>query len=318
MQDFANGALWGAFIGDAAGARLEFMGGKPNSTDVKNALRMLGGGCWQTAPGQITDDGEMTIALARALVGTTKFPINRVAQSYRQWYLSHPFDIGFATRAALGNGDPASDELFLSCQQNAQHSNLESKANGCLMRASALGVWAAMREHDAAVLAARADCALTHPNETCQIATAAYVIAIRHLLRNPSDHRGAFESAKSVAINHKQHEVIHFFERAETGDLLPFHPQAGFLGIAFVHSFHHLYLGSGFVETLKAILSGGGDTDTNACIAGGLIGALHGFKQLPLSMRKAVENCDVSQGRERPEWLQTKHFVGVAEKLISC
>jgi len=35
---------------------------------------------------------------------------------------------------------------------------------------------------------------------------------------------------------------------------------------------HHL--------VLKEVISMGGDTDTNACIVGGMMGALVGFKQL--------------------------------------
>lgn len=32
---------------------------------------------------------------------------------------------------------------------------------------------------------------------------------------------------------------------------------------------------------MKVIIEQGGDTDTNACIAGGLIGSIIGFKKLP-------------------------------------
>lgn len=56
-SDQARGAILGAFIGDAAGATLEFFDRKPNANDVQAALKMTSGGIWKTAPGQITDDG---------------------------------------------------------------------------------------------------------------------------------------------------------------------------------------------------------------------------------------------------------------------
>jgi ADP-ribosylglycohydrolase len=53
-------------------------------------------------------------------------------------------------------------------------------------------------------------------------------------------------------------------------------------------------------------LVGGGDTDTNACIVGGLVGALHGEPGVPHSMAEAVMSCDTAKGRPRPAWLQTR------------
>ena len=36
-----------------------------------------------------------------------------------------------------------------------------------------------------------------------------------------------------------------------------------------------------YSESIRQIIQQGGDTDTNACIAGGMIGALVGIKQIP-------------------------------------
>ena len=47
-QSFARGALLGAFIGDAAGATLEFLGRIPTGDEVDNAMAMVGGGVWGT------------------------------------------------------------------------------------------------------------------------------------------------------------------------------------------------------------------------------------------------------------------------------
>ena len=43
-----------------------------------------------------------------------------------------------------------------------------------------------------------------------------------------------------------------------------------------------------FKECMKEILSLGGDTDTNACIAGSMIGSIIGFKNLDYQMVKTV------------------------------
>ena len=66
-QSAAYGAVCGALVGDAAGGVLEFMDKKPSRHEIDYALNMLGGGVFNLAPGQITDDGELTLCLLRAL-----------------------------------------------------------------------------------------------------------------------------------------------------------------------------------------------------------------------------------------------------------
>ena len=105
FTDAALGAILGALVGDAAGAPLEFLGRKPTQMEVESAMLMPGGGAWGVAPGQFTDDGELTLMLAHALAGQATYDPNRVAYCYRKWFLSEPFDVGFATSNALGIGD---------------------------------------------------------------------------------------------------------------------------------------------------------------------------------------------------------------------
>jgi len=62
----------------------------------------------------------------------------------------------------------------------------------------------------------------------------------------------------------------------------------------------------------------GGDTDTNACIAGGMIGAIVGGKGLDYKMVKKLLSCDVTkEGQRRPEWLSVgRYAVPNLKKLI--
>lgn len=48
-------------------------------------------------------------------------------------------------------------------------SNMESKANGALMRITPLAVWAHQLPQEQLVQTVRADAQLTHPNQTCQV-----------------------------------------------------------------------------------------------------------------------------------------------------
>ena len=53
-------------------------------------------------------------------------------------------------------------------------------------------------------------------------------------------------------------------------------------------------------QGIESIIHQGGDTDTNACIAGALLAIIH---EVPQWRCKTVLECDLSQGRARPkEW----------------
>lgn len=313
--DAALGALLGALSGDASGATLEFLGRRPSPEEVTTALSMVGGGVWGTAPGQVTDDGELTMALAQALVGTERYDRRRVAENYRRWYLSRPFDIGRATSNALGVGEPGNPELADVLAGAARHLNSESQANGSLMRASALGVWSARVDVEEASLAARSDAALTHPHPVCGWAGAAYVVAIRYLVLHPGDAEGAMATAVEVLRAPEAIDVLEWIGAARRGDLPSCHPNAGHVRIAFIHAFHHLNARTPYLSALRSTLSLGGDTDTNACIVGGLVGALHGARGIPEPMLRAVLECDTSLGRPRPGWLSTRSAEMLASRL---
>ena len=70
----------------------------------------------------------------------------------------------------------------------------------------------------------------------------------------------------------------------------------------------------------------GGDTDTNACIVGGMLGALLGLDNIPQHMIDKVLNFDCTKipknkqdfGKKRPKFLSTKiHLVKNITKLLS-
>ena len=316
----AQGALLGALIGDAVGATLEFLGGPPTPDEIEHALTLPGGGVLSVAPGQITDDGELTLALARALVDSHHYPMDAVASNYLRWLQSSPFDVGTATQMAMDCRRAAPTPVHVQMQANALAHNRESKANGALMRSSPLGIWSVRLDENEAVEAARSDAGLTHPNPACQWANAAYVCALRHLVLFPGDARGAYQAALRALAQDQtasagSQEVRSWLEDAQAARLPAFHPMAGFVRIGFTHAFFHLLEESSFEHALRTTLAGGGDTDTNACIVGALAGALHGIDGIPSSLVDGVLHCDTRLGHARPDWLQAGDALDLAARL---
>ena len=305
-QSAAYGAVCGALVGDAAGGVLEFMGKKPTRSDVDRALGMPGGGVFSLAPGQITDDGELTLCLLRALADRDgKYDANLVARYYIDWAYSEPFDIGMATGSALRVTGYELSEPAKLVYKAAAENNKGSKANGALMRITPLAVASAKYSEEDAVRFAKVDSRMTHPHVTCGEVNAAYVLAIRHLVLNPGDSEGAVTAAYNY-LQSSMNEAAEWMENAIDGDLPDAHPQAGYVRIAFTYAFYHLKQRSSFRAALSDTLARGGDTDTNACIVGGLIGAYRGINKLNESeaTRKLIYPvlmCDPSLGQKRPE-----------------
>jgi ADP-ribosylglycohydrolase len=304
-QSAAYGAVIGALVGDAAGGVLEFLGRRPTRSDVDRALGMPGGGVFGLAPGQITDDGELTLCLLRAMAESDgAYNPSLVASYYIDWANSAPFDIGMATSNALRvDGYELDDPADVITRSAAEH-NADSKANGALMRITPLAVASAKWSAEEAIHWARVDAAMTHPHVTCQAVNAAYVLAVRHLVLHPGDSDGAINAAREH-LKAEHNEALEWLDEAIEGQLPNAHPQAGYVRIAFTYAFYHLSRRSSLRPALADTLMMGGDTDTNACIVGGLMGAYRGATKLMASepARKLicpVLMCDPSLGQVRP------------------
>jgi hypothetical protein len=175
------------------------------------------------------------------------------------------------------------------------------------MRASALGVWVAASGGgsgaasgaELARLAAEvawADATLSHPNRVCVEAATLYVLAVAYLIRNPGDGLGALMAVETELQERCTSDVVDWFYQS-----VSMHPatdiwtHAGHVKHAFRLAFYHLRRRSTAEEALRDVLRRGGDADTNACIVGGLIGALHGYTLIPEHLKKRVLMFDCAK-----------------------
>ena len=83
-----------------------------------------------------------------------------------------------------------------------------------------------------------------------------------------------------------------------------------------MNAFQHLLQESSYETTIRETLCQGGDTDTNACIAGALVGAATGAESIPKPMKAAVLDCDTRQGRQRPEFLHGRRVPELTRALL--
>jgi ADP-ribosyl-[dinitrogen reductase] hydrolase len=76
---------------------------------------MIGGGWLNVEPGEVTDDTQMTLAVAEGIVSqgdSVIAPLLMVGCNFLWWYRTAPKDIGNACRAAIGEMD-GKENVFL-------------------------------------------------------------------------------------------------------------------------------------------------------------------------------------------------------------
>lgn len=294
MDSHKLGCLLGALVGDAAGATLEFYHDEITEEVVRGAMKMPGGGAWGVGPGQFTDDGELMLSLAEAI--KDGFDLEKIARAYNAWYKSSPFDCGITCERAF------SCENANDMKKKAAMVSMSSEANGALMRCMPIAVFNCGQHLDVIIDYAKADAALSHPSEACQDVNALYTIALSYLMLYPRDYKGAIDKVERFA-NYTCRKVKGWLKESE-GDLeqLDCEKNMGHVRWAFVLAMHFLRNNTSYEDAIFTTLMKGGDTDTNACIVGGMMGALHGIHGIPDYMKDPVLRFDAEKhgGHVRP------------------
>jgi len=306
-MDYALGAFAGLLIGDAAGATLEFHGRRITEDTARRAMTMPGGGMLSVGPGQITDDGELALALASVLAKKDPkngYPEDDVYKAYHNWYKSVPFDMGATCKLAFKKSVSKINHSLPRVQF--------SQANGALMRILPLAIWAHNEDYETIANLAMKDSCLSHPNQVCQDANAVYCIAIAYLINNPKDSHGCINVVKTYIDNNITSSVREWFYES-MNDIHHAQNNIGHVKWAFLMAFYHLKWSSTYEDAIFQTLSKGGDTDTNAAIVGGIIGALHGIEGIPQYMYQPVMNFDCTRlhtamGQTRPEIYRASNY----------
>jgi ADP-ribosyl-[dinitrogen reductase] hydrolase len=182
IRDRARGALLGLAVGDALGTTLEFTrrDTQPLHTET------TGGGPFDLAPGEWTDDTAMALALADSLISCQGLDPHDLATRFVSWWqdgayscTASCFDIGLTTRDALARfvrtGDPY-----------AGSAAPDTAGNGSLMRLAPVALFAL---HDAAQAdqLARDQSRITHAAPQAVEACAYFVQLLRDAVLSQPD-----------------------------------------------------------------------------------------------------------------------------------
>lgn len=305
MEDRLLGGLYGLLIGDALGVPYEF--NPPEKLPDLTALSFIPPvGFARTypavPPGTWSDDGAQALCLLESLLTHDgALDLEDLGQRLRNWYEHghlavdrRVFDVGIQTAQSLrqlAQGQPAAH-----CGGRSDYSN----GNGSLMRALPL-VLVHHGSLDTLIERAHRQSQVTHAHPRSQACCALYCLwAWFELQQHPEPWRQAVQVlaeyyARTPEGAVYQGELNQHVRPLEDEPLI--RSQCGGSGyvVDSLRSARWACQASDYLAVMRRAIGLGHDTDTTACIAGGIAGLRCGFTQLPTALVQGL--------RGQTEWL---------------
>lgn len=294
QMDRAVGVLLGAATGDALGVPYEY-----GSRRFESPARMLGGGLGDLEPGEWSDDTDMAMAIARvAATGADlrcRHALDDIARGFVEWKAHGPGDIGIQTRHVLGQAErrgpgvhPAA--LLTSLAAELHEETGRTAGNGSLMRTAPVAL-AHLGDADAIDEAARAVSALTHHDPVAGEACVLWCLAIDHAVRTG-------EVDVRVGLSRVGDMWGPLLDEAEQVEPSHYAHQNGWVVAALLAAWSAVSRATSLDDGVQRAVAGGGDTDTVAAIAGGLLGARFGGSAVPARYRRVLHGWPALRARD--------------------
>jgi ADP-ribosyl-[dinitrogen reductase] hydrolase len=272
LKDRYAGSLAGLASGDAVGTTVEFR----SRGTFAPVTDMVGGGPFDLAPGQWTDDTSMALCLAESLLAQNGFDARDQMGRYLNWwvegYLSSTgecFDIGMTVRGALERfqrtGEPYSGST-----------DPHTAGNGSLMRLAPVVLFFFPRL-DQVVHFSAASSRTTHgaPEavECCKLL--AYILT-RCLAGLPKD-----EVLNATGLVLQQPNVANLAAAGYTNKTQNMIRGTGYAVASLEAALWCFSSTSDFESAVLTAANLGDDADTTAAIVGQVAGAFYGLKGIP-------------------------------------
>lgn len=280
-----KGGLYGLLIGDALGVPYEFHPAEeiPSYQEIEmtppDGFHRAHSG---VAAGTWSDDGAQALCLLDSLCTCGKFHLDDFSDRLLSWYNDGMwavgnvvFDVGVQTGQALG--------AYGAGMAPIQCGNLnpDGKGNGALMRVLPLALWHTGTDKEM-ILDAHGQCLITHGNLCNQVCCALYCLVARFLITGLS-FLAALE--KSVSVLRAIYREMPEYEQELEWSIRPDNQWTG-RGSGYVvdclrSAFMIMERADGYEDAVKQAIGLGDDTDTTACVTGGLAGIEYGFENIP-------------------------------------
>lgn len=292
----------GLAVGDALGSPWEFTRSAAPSNAGTNLQPFIWGpyhghGPYVSALGQVTDDTEMTLVLARSLARNGGWRRNDVIQSYINWINSKTIIdgkkygmrmVGRNTKFLFKGITQVKSFEVRWCKNTLAPLDQWTQSNGAMMRCSPLVV---LNTRSFDIIN---DVSLTNPHPNCVGTNALYLSVLRHVISssNVQSSRSVFRSAILRGLYEVEDmitdEVAEIVRNIVKGNHRSLNGRnkgwcLNGLDAAFRAAWFAVQNDSNigiYQKLIQYTIQRGGDTDTTGAITGALIGAFDGYDRL--------------------------------------
>ena len=291
ILDRAKGAVCGGAAGDALGAGYEFTNPHPEDEIV-----MKGGGAFNWAPGEWTDDTAMAVAIIDVFA-KGHCDIEEIGENFLSWYASSPPDVGIQTSAVLSSAKNGAELIHEG--QEFYEQNPHKAGNGALMRTGPVAL-SALGDRRAVATNASAIAALTHAHPDSTTACVLWSLAIEEAIMTAEfsevfDWERAVKNGLSYVNTGLVNRWEELIEEAVQGPSMLFNPN-GYVVSAFQAALSAIIEtpvpvdnpSGHFKNALQTAIQIGDDCDTVAAIAGSLLGARWGANAIPKEWKEII------------------------------
>ena len=300
IKDKITACLYGQAIGDALGLGTEFMSKnevKRNYPDglseYNQIIQDYHRKRWNK--GDWTDDTDMMLCIAKAIIKDRCINPNTVAHNFKHWFKNKPMGIGRHTYNILALSDYESNPEK-AAEISWNFSNRKSAPNGGVMRTSVVGLW-----NEDVVGNAERICKLTHTDPRCIGSCVIISELINHFVWRNMEL--SFDDILEIADRYDK-RIQQYLLLAKDGELddlnLDEEATMGYTLKPLACAVWCLYHVNSFKEGLLKIVNAGGDADTNAAVACAVLGAKYGMSSIPEYYvdnlnQKDVYECIISE-----------------------
>jgi len=230
--------------------------------------KIVGGGWLHLKPGRVTDDTEMSLCLARAILNNERWDLKAIAEEFLSWMRSKPVDIGSTVRRGIRD--------YLLKGQLETPPNEYDAGNGAVMRMLPVALHSLGDERLLQRLVVeQAHLTHNHPLSDAACVTVGRMVQAAVL----GDDRFVLHAiARSLITEHPQFRFNDYHGRA-----------SGYVVETLQTVFHFLFTTGSFEECLVGVVNQGGDADTTGAIAGMIAGAFYGEDAIPSFWLKRLD-----------------------------
>jgi ADP-ribosyl-[dinitrogen reductase] hydrolase len=267
-------AFLGVAIGDALGAPVEFMTSHEIQAKFDVLKEMVGGGWLRLKPGQVTDDTDMSLCIARGVVTAHGWSLTTVADNFARWLRANPVDVGDTCRRGIRN--------YMLHGTIQTPVNQWDAGNGALMRMVPAAL-CTLGDRDLMERCVLEQARLTHNHPLSDAACCCYGRLLHLAIAGRSKTR-------------LRREVDAFIDAWPVFAFTPYRGLAtGYVVDTFQTVCHYFFRGRDFEECVVGAVNQGGDADTTGAIIGGLAGAYYGLESIPQRWRKKLDRKVASE-----------------------